>query len=199
MMTNRESTADMGWCEVGSSTYQFDATLTQTGGSHLSYLILIAPEGNYGFQLYYDNNALVGENALGLSPGAANSNEGDYTLLVNNFDKDGCYFLEVEVTETELPRPTFTANLISGCAPLTVQVGPSIDCPINYYEWHIFNRWVGKVFSCTDAHMKWNVSSESGGEYFAETGLYAYMLTYETARGPESDRIIQKDHINLWR
>jgi gliding motility-associated-like protein len=52
---------------------------------------------------------------------------------------------------------------------------------VDKYELVIFDRWGQEVFRSNDPNQAWNGSIE-GGEYFAEDGIYQYVLEYEAYR-----------------
>jgi len=48
------------------------------------------------------------------------------------------------------------------------------------FSMQIFDRWGNKVFESNDINSKWN-GAVNGSEYYAEAGVYAYILSYKTS------------------
>ncbi len=76
---------------------------------------------------------------------------------------------------------------------------PSIDCPLDRYEFRVFNRWGQIVFESLNPAESWRGEMQ-GGNFFVDAGVYYWMLTLQPTQGRlRRDPIERKGHVMLLR
>jgi len=76
---------------------------------------------------------------------------------------------------------------------------PSISCDLQFYEIIIFDRWGRKVFHSDDPDLGWNGSTVQNTEHFSQSQIYNYIIRYDNALRPNSDRQEIKGFVQLMR
>jgi gliding motility-associated-like protein len=65
--------------------------------------------------------------------------------------------------------------------------GVEYDCELLFYELSIFNRWGERVFLSSDPNAKWNGEAFDDSNYFAQDGIYNYVLKVQANTIKDAD------------
>jgi len=76
---------------------------------------------------------------------------------------------------------------------------PSISCELQFYEILIFDRWGREVFKSNDPKLAWSGTILHNTEYFPESQIFNYIVRYDNALRPNSDRVEIKGFVQLLR
>ena len=92
----------------------------------------------------------------------------------------GVTSLEVDVSFKDCSCPVYVPNAFTpNDDGINDLFKPQLDCPLQYYELRIFNRWGEEVFKTYDPEKGWNGSSNQNGDYFGRNQIYNYILWYD--------------------
>jgi gliding motility-associated-like protein len=62
-----------------------------------------------------------------------------------------------------------------------------INCELTFYDLRIFNTWGQEIFQSSDPTQKWTGGASNPTGYFAQDGVYNYILNVQTATANASE------------
>ncbi len=109
------------------------------------------------------------------------SQEGVYLAQAEN--ECGISTTEAVVTFKDCSCPVYIPNAFSPNGDGVNDIfKPELNCPLQFYELRILNRWGNEVYFSNDPQKGWNGSSENGGQYFGPSQVYNYILKYDNGK-----------------
>lgn len=135
-----------------------------------------------------------GETSNDIDPKHAFNDMEEHDIVLTVVDDIGCIdtamFRAIPPIEVFIPN-SFTPNN-DGVNDLFGAVGTNVY----EFEMVIYDRWGRQVFQSKDINEKWN-GSDSGSEYYLETAVYTYIITYKGKK--EEDAIELTGFVTLVR
>jgi gliding motility-associated-like protein len=107
---------------------------------------------------------------------------------------------EVKVTLTDCSCQIYVPNSFTPNGDgINDLFKPSISCELQFYEILIFDRWGREVFKSNDPSLAWSGATLHNPDYFPESQVFNYIIRYDNALRPNSDREEIKGFIQLLR